>query len=160
MNGSSNNLQRRLRARRYDEAARKSEEILDRIGVTVAERRVVCFDDIETLWPRLLEKLIAGGDVRERWAADEVKQVGLRIDQLRHTTADERLIWFTLADDEPIAIEVPAGPVLNAALPYLVSRANDLLLASHNLEDGVSVELNYVPPGNEYEMVTWGRFSP
>jgi hypothetical protein len=60
---------------------------------------------------------------------------------------------------EPIGVEVPAGPLLSAALAYFVTRAGDLMLGTRDAADGICIELNRLAEREEYEVVAWGVFA-
>jgi len=70
------------------------------------------------------------------------------------------VVWIVPSDDEPFGVRVPAGPLFEAALDQLVSRASDLMLMSPDVSDGLCIEMNAVPAGIEYELAGWGLFTP
>ncbi len=152
-------LQQRLRLGRYHKATRACAEVLDGIGIAEGDRRFLDLREVEGLWPRYLSRLRDGGDSREQWPLEQTEHVRLRIDELRDAASGVRMVWFALADTEPVGVEVPAAPILAAGFSYLVSPAGDLMLATQDLADGVCIELNHLATGDEYEVVTWGRFS-
>lgn len=156
MTAPSNNLQQRLRVTRYEKATEASAKVLDRIGVGPTHRRFLELKEIDDLWPGYLARLRDGGDSRERWTSEDVEHVRRRVEGLRDFLAGDPLIWFTLVNGEPVGAEVPAGPVLSAALGYLVSPAGDLMLTSSDLTNGICIEFNHLATGDEYEIVTWG----
>lgn len=155
---SSSPLQRRLRATRYAKAAKACAEVLNGIGVPA--QRGLDLSEVDELWPRYIARLRAGGDSRERWPADQVDDVRRRIDDMRAATHGLSVVWLALVDAEPVGVEVPANAVLEAGLSYLVSPAGDLMLTTPDLADGACIELNHLATGDEYEVVTWGRFHP
>lgn len=155
---SSSPLQRRLRAIRYQKAAVACAEVLEGIGVP--EQRRLELSEVDELWPRYISRLRDGGDARERWPADQVEGARCRIGDMRGATHGLSVVWLALVNSEPVGVEVSADAVLEAALSYLVSPAGDLMLTTLDLADGACIELNHLATGDEYEVVTWGRFKP
>ncbi|HEV7492927.1 hypothetical protein [Baekduia sp.] len=153
-------LARRLRVNRYRQAADVCLGVLRGLGVDESQTRVLDITDTDEIWPVYLERLRAGGEARERWSAARADEVGHRVDELRSVAGSVTMVWLALVDSEPIGVEVQAQVLLDAAMSYLVSRAGDLMLATGDVADGVCVERNHLATGDEFEIVTWGRFAP
>lgn len=151
-------LERYLRSRRYRMAAEVCAEVLDSIGVPEQQYRVLEISELDVLWPQYLGRLRDGGDERERWPAEQIEDVRRRIGEVREIMLEEVAVWLALMAGDPVGIEVPAAAVIESALDYLVSPAGDLMLATPRGTDGLCIELNHLAMGDEYEMVTWGRF--
>jgi hypothetical protein len=54
---------------------------------------------------------------------------------------------------------MPSNLLLRAASAYFVSTATDLMLSAEDATDGLCVEFNHLPQGDEYEVVAWGAFA-
>jgi hypothetical protein len=158
MMGSQSPLERRLRENRYRKAVESCEHVLDGLGVPEERRRVVDPNEIDEIWPRYLSRLRGGGDGRQRWPVEQFADVQQHLDQLREATSGMTVLWLALVNSEPVGVEAPADQLLGAGLSYLVSPAGDLMLTSTDLSDGICVERNHLPEGDEYEIVGWGVF--
>jgi hypothetical protein len=138
---------------------RRCEAVLDGIEVDDDHRRFLDVVEVDSIWPQYVTRLRELADAAERWPVDADDPVQRRIDDLRVAASGLTVVWLTLVSSEPVGVEVPAEPLLDAALGYLVSRAGDLMLATPSLTDGLCVELNHQHPQDEYSIVAWGRFS-
>jgi hypothetical protein len=81
------------------------------------------------------------------------------VDELGDAVGGLPMVWLALVDMEPVGLEVPAEKMLDAALGYFVSPAGDLMLTTHDVADGLCIECNHLALGDEFEIVTWGRFA-
>jgi hypothetical protein len=156
---ASSPLNGRLRAFRYRRAAEACGPILDGLGVSEERRQFLELADLDALLPSYIARLRAGGDTRDQRPAERHEEVRRRTDSLRDATSGLAVVWFASVGQETVAVEVPADPLLAAGLDYLVSRAADLMLTTRDLADGLCMGLNHFASGDEYELVTWGRFS-
>lgn len=159
MTERSSPLDRRLRKRRYEKASQVCAEILEGIGVIASEYASVSLDDVDSIWPRYLTRLREGAEAAERWSTTERGVVQNHLDEIADALDGLSVVWLALVDSEPVGVELPAGVLLRAALTYFVSGAGDLMLTTRDTLDGVCVELNHLPTGDEYEVVAWGAFA-
>jgi hypothetical protein len=159
MMGSQGPLQYRLRENRYRKAAESCARVLDGLGVPEERRRVVDPREVDKIWPRYILKLRAGGDVRKTWPVEQFADVQRHVDEVREGTSGMTAVWIALVNSEPVGVEAPADQLLAAGLSYLVSAAGDLMLTTGDVADGICIERNRLPEGDEYEIVGWGVFS-
>jgi hypothetical protein len=159
MTDAGSALQRLLRKRHYARGAQACVEVLEGLGVTTDEQRVLLLEDVESLWPRYLARLRESSGEARRWTADESEAVQVQLDTISDAVDSLRVVWFATVDSEPVGVEVPAAPLLRAALAYFVTRAGDLMLVSPDAASGICVELNHLATGDEYEVVAWGVFA-
>lgn len=159
MSERSEELERRLREKRYNEAARSSVQVLEGLGIGEADRVVLALEEVESIWSRFLTRLRGRAGAAERWPASQSQSVQDRLDSIAERVDGMRVIWLMLADSEPVGVELPAAAPLRAALTYFVSRTGDLMLTSRDGSDGICLELNRRPTGDEYEVVAWGAFA-
>jgi hypothetical protein len=158
--GPYERMERRRREERYREAAEEYKELLARISVDTDEVELIPMDRTDELWPRFVEKLKAANKDSRTWSSMEIDLVQNRVEELNPIAAGMRVVWFTqLQVGDAIAFEVPASPLLNAALSQLVVDTNDLMLATPDLASGLCLQWNYIGRDHEYELATWGRFS-
>jgi hypothetical protein len=152
-------LQRRLRESRYLKDVESFARVLDGLGAPPDQRRTLELSKVEKLWPVFIDCVRQHEESAARWPADQRDAVVRRVAELRDATSETRVIWFGLVNSQPVGIEVPARPLLEAALDYLVSRAGDLMMATTDATGGLCIEFNHLPDGDEYEITSWGALS-
>jgi hypothetical protein len=151
-------LEKRLRERRSRLALARLADTLEEIGLDPSQYRPVALDEVDSIWPRFVTRLRNRAESAERWPARDRDVVVKRLAEVARDVTGLPVVWLFQADSEPVGVEVPADPVIRSALTHFVSRAADLMLATRDVTDGLTLELNHYQEGDEYELVTWGRF--
>jgi len=133
-------------------------KVLDGLPSSVGDRRLLTLAQTEELWNAYIGHLRGGDSGRRQWPASQRELVQRHLDCIREELDDVPAVWLVLVDQHPVGIELAAKALLPYATGLLVSRAGDLMLTSFDARDGLCVELNYQPWGDEYESAAWGVF--
>ena len=64
--------------------------------------------------------------------------------------------WLHRLSQDPGAVRVPATPILRGL--NFSAGDHDLVLVTHNAEDGLRLAWDRLPHGSEFELVRWGSF--
>ncbi len=108
---------------------------------------------------QFIDRLRTDATERHIWPAHEVESVEARLVSLAGSLGEVGAIWLHNDDASTGAVAVPAAPMLNQALELFVTNDSDLMLSANNATDGLRVELNHMPGGDEYEWSAWGIFA-
>lgn len=152
-------LQQRLRERRYAKGSQLALAVLESLGVTGVDERVLPLDEVELLWHRYLARMHEMSGQTLRWPATDIDAVRAVIDLTCEAVQTTDAVWFALIDSEPVGIEVPAAHLLRVALTMFVSSAGDLMLVTRDATSGICLELNHLATGDVYEVIAWGLFA-
>jgi hypothetical protein len=155
-------LARRLRdnqgRRRWPDIRRLLEVILDR-ELTEDDRLSV--DETETLKRAYYARLRSGVGVSRRVAAAEsVAELWSEVARLADALPDLECVLLHQHDAYTGAVHVAAGAVLRNAARVWGAVGMDLRLTTEGAIDGFGFEFNHLHPSDEYELNTWGRFTP
>jgi hypothetical protein len=153
---TSEPLDRKLREFRHVRTTTAVLEVLDGVGISGEDATVLPLDEADRIAALFVEQLIAHAESAERWSAHERSAVDKRLGDIAARLDDRRGLWLP---QPGTAVEIPVAPLLRAAPTLFVSRASDLQLTSSDAGDGICVELNSLPDGEEFELVAWGRYA-
>lgn len=160
---SRDDLNRRLSSERARRARPALQELLTtRSGIPEQSQRFLDVDEYAVLRDSYFEKLREWPTPKREVLESDAEDLRSELGEMGSRLEGVMVIWFHEADPFIPALEVPARPVLNSAIPNLVSSAYDLLLCTSDLEDGLAIELNYSSTlgAHRYEVVSWGMFAP
>jgi hypothetical protein len=82
-----------------------------------------------------------------------------RLRDCAETFTDVRAVWLHREATTTGAVLLPLGPVFRNALQVFVTHEQDLWICGRDAKDGLSIELNRTPRGDEYEWSAWGMFA-
>lgn len=125
----------------------------------MTEDDVLPISEVDRIWPAYIEALRARTESAQHFAVTDHDELQRWLTQIALGVGADSAVWLAFIESEPIGIEAPAAPLLQAGPTYLVSSAADLMLTSRSVTDGIAVELNHLPVGDEFEVVAWGKFA-
>lgn len=156
----SGELERRLLAMKgRSRRPQLSRWLAEEAGIEVTDEAFLPLDESRDLRTRFIDRLRTGVAERWIWPTDEVEPVEARLASLGAWLGEIEAILLHKDDALTGAVTVPVAPVLTEALRLFVTNESDLMLSTDNARDGLCVELNQMPGGDEYEWSTWGVFA-
>lgn len=153
-------LERRLlemRGRRHRPRLRRW--LAEEAHIQATDEAFLPLGETRELRMQFIDRLRTDATERHIWPADEVESIEARLVRLAGSLGEVRAIWLHRDDAVTGAVAVPVAPMLNEALELFVTNESDLMLSMRDATDGLCVELNHMPEGNEYEWAAWGRFT-
>lgn len=160
MRSRSDEIERRLlemRGRRLRPKLRRW--LAEEAHIEVTDEDFLPLDQTRELRTRFIDCLRGSTTERQIWPADEVESVEARLVSLARPVGETRAIWLHNDDGMTGAVCVPVAPMLDDALRLFVTRQSDLMLSADDATDGLCVEWNHMPEGDEYEWCAWGVFA-
>lgn len=148
----------KTRERQYSAGCDNATQTLVGIGYSKCEFSKLALAETVEIWPRFIGRLRLESKHAVHFDADEANRVRELLERVADETPRVRAIWFSLFNQQPIGIELPAARLLRSSLGYIVTFAGDLMLSSRDAKDGICVEQNHAANGDEYELVSWGCF--
>ena len=127
--------------------------------IEVADDDFLALDATLDLSTRFIDHLRAGVADNQVWPLDEPTVLEQRLVALADIFGETRVVWLHKYAAATGAILVPFSPVVRQALKLFVTREADLMLTTGDVTDGLCIELNQMPHGDEYEWSAWGAFA-
>lgn len=151
-------LEDRLSRHRWRAACLVAEEFLrEEVGLSSGSFSSITYEESKEQWEQFMPRAHAQNDLLLQWPESESAGVRRWLDAVRSRFRGRRVLWFAHVDTGvPPVADVPVENLLEVGFDVFAMKGRDLMLASHDLRDGLSIEVIPIGMQVEFEAAAWG----